>query len=752
MTTRAIGLAFLAYLAVAVAYSWPLAIRLGDVPHDLGDPLMTTWLLWWSGTQALPLTAEWWNAPAFYPATGVFAFSEHLLGLVPIAAPLMAMTGDPLVGHNVTFIATFVLSALGAHFLAYTVTRRHDVSAVAGLAYAFAPYRLGQASHIQVLASHWTPICLAALHRYDATGRPRWAVLAGAAWVLQALSCGYYLLFLAVLAGLWFLWFALGRWPLRKLAVAMAPFVIGALLLAPLLYGYQVILRDTYGFHRSIGEIRFFSADIAGLLFASPELLVWGWLQVFERPESNVFPGLTIVVLAALAVYQSHPFRLDRAEPRAMRVLRIVLIVVLALLAIATVIPLAYGAWRLTVGDVRLISIARADKPLTLALVAALAVGATLPRVRAAFQRRSVLQFYLLAAFAMWLFALGPDPTVMERRALYQAPYGWLMRLPGFDGLRVPARFWMMALVCLSVVAALAVNRLQGRTRRGVVAAAALGLLLDGWPAKFRVEPAPERRPSPPGAAFRLDLPMDTDHDARALYQQTLEGVPLINGFSGYFAPHYYTLGELLAAGDPRILQALSSRGPVGVVIDHASDESGAYRKFVLAYPGAALHETHAGWSSYTLPANGKGDLLPDMSGRPLRIKALTAFPSQPHTHRAIDGNVNTRWSGGPQRSAADFTIELEEPGRVSQLVTDLGEFAGDYPVRLRLEVSPDGAQWETVHFGDAALHAYYAAVRHPKEVPVVYPIDRDNVRFLRMTQLGWGKRDWSIGEVRVLR
>ena len=43
---------------------------------------------------------------------------------------------------------------------------------------------------------------------------------------------------------------------------------------------------------------------------------------------------------------------------------------------------------------------------------------ALLPRVRAAFRRRSVLDFYLLAAFAMWVFALGPDPTLMDRRAL----------------------------------------------------------------------------------------------------------------------------------------------------------------------------------------------------------------------------------------------------------------------------------------------------------------------------------------------
>ena len=89
----------------------------------------------------------------FYPAAGTFAFSEHLLGQAPIAAPLIALTGSPLFGYNVTLLATYVLSALGAHFLAYTLTRRHDASFVAGLAFAFAPYRVAQLPHIQVLAS-----------------------------------------------------------------------------------------------------------------------------------------------------------------------------------------------------------------------------------------------------------------------------------------------------------------------------------------------------------------------------------------------------------------------------------------------------------------------------------------------------------------------------------------------------------------------------------------------------------------------
>ena len=48
---RAVGLAFLGYLVLALAYTWPLPIKLNGVPHDPGDPLLNTWLMWWSGTQ-----------------------------------------------------------------------------------------------------------------------------------------------------------------------------------------------------------------------------------------------------------------------------------------------------------------------------------------------------------------------------------------------------------------------------------------------------------------------------------------------------------------------------------------------------------------------------------------------------------------------------------------------------------------------------------------------------------------------------
>ena len=748
MRRRPVLLASAGYLLLTLAYLWPLPLHLADgVPHDLGDPLLNAWILWWS-TQAVPLTAPWWNAPIFHPAAGAFAFSEHLLGLAPLAAPLVAISHEPLVGYNVTLMSTYALSTLGAHFLAYSLTRRHDVSFVAGIAYAFAPYRLAQLPHVQVLASYWTPVCLGALHRYGEDGRTKWAALAAVAWLMQALSNGYYLFFLSMLLALWFVWFAAGRWPAARVGKLAAMWIAAAVPLVPILAGYRHVLRGVYGFSRGMGEVGGYGADFAGLLHAPADSLVWGWLHVIARPESEIFPGLTIVLLVVLALRAPGAIAPQENAPR-VRTLRWIFAALAIVLLAVTIVPMIHGPWRVTIGGFRVFSVTRPDKPMMLFVLALFGFLATLPRMRAAVRERSALTFYLLAAFVTWFLALGPDPSLMTTRVLYQAPYGWLMRLPGFDGLRVPARFWMMTLVCLSAIGAIALDRLRGPARRRAVVLASAGLLVDGWPGAFILFSRPDMRPSPAGIALRVNLPMTDDEDVLSLYRQTKDRVPVANGFSGYAAPHYYALRQMMKARDPRILEALAAGGPVGVVIDHGSDADGELRRFVRSFPGAEPVETRAAWSSYRIPM-GHGAPPPDRSGHPLAIKGLTAFPSQPHAVRAVDGDLSSRWSGGVQTGQADFTIELEQTTYVKQVIVELGPFMTDYAQRLRLDVSGDGASWQTIVLGDNALQAYYGALRHPKEIPIVLPIERDGVRFIRLQQTGWGTHDWSIAEIRV--
>jgi hypothetical protein len=213
---RPVVLAAAALAALTCAYSWPLIAHAGSaVPHERSDPLLVTWILW-ATSHTVPLTGAWWNAPAFYPSTGVLAFSENLLGLAPLTAPIIALTKTPLYGYNAAFLASYVLSGLGAYLLAFVLTRRHDASFVAAVAFAFAPYRLSHTQHLQVLSSYWMPVAVAALHLYVSEPRWRWAGLFAASWLLQALACGYYLFFLTIFVLLWLAWFA------RRLTIRQA--------------------------------------------------------------------------------------------------------------------------------------------------------------------------------------------------------------------------------------------------------------------------------------------------------------------------------------------------------------------------------------------------------------------------------------------------------------------------------------------------------------------------------------------------
>src|SRR5687767_1469378 len=304
------ALAFLIYSGITVSLTYPLILHLGSVlPNDAGDPALNTWILWWN-TQALPLTDAWWNAPAFYPAPGVLTFSENLLGLSLIATPLHRLCAGQQTAYHVVFFHTFPLSAIGAYVLTLELTKRHDAAFIAGMLFGFAPYRIAHLSQVQTLASFPMPFALLGLHRYVRDPRPRWLALFGASWLLQGICNGYYLLFFSVLTALWMLWFVSPWRQPRAFATIAAAWAVAAVPMLPILLRYQSV-HTQLGLTRDFETIRHFSADVAALLQASPNLAVWGWLQMFPRDEGELFGGVTIMLVGAgaILVREWHPRR-----------------------------------------------------------------------------------------------------------------------------------------------------------------------------------------------------------------------------------------------------------------------------------------------------------------------------------------------------------------------------------------------------------------------------------------------------------
>jgi hypothetical protein len=746
----AFGLSFALYFLVTIALTWPLALHPASrVPNDLGDSLLNVFLMAWNARE-VPLTASWWNLPQYYPAFGVTAFSEHLLGLAIITTPVILVTGNPLLAYNAAFFLSFPLCALAAHLLAFELTRRHDVGVLVALAFAFAPYRMSQFAHVQVLSSYWIPLALFALHRFLREPRWRWAALFAGAWLMQALANGYYLFYFSVLAGLWVLWFALGRMAWRDLLRLITAWSAAALAMLPVALGYLTYQR-AYGLKRGPDEIEAFSADVASLLSAAGDLRVWGWLQVIDRPESRLFPGLTLVLLLATGVAVAWMAASSGAtRPRATRIL--VGGATLAALVAAT--PLWFGPWKLELGNLRLLSVGSPEKPLSIAVLLCLVALALRPSVRAGWRRRSPLAFYTLAAGVMWIFSLGPAPTLMNEPVMYKAPYAWLLSLPGVDGVRVPSRFWTLATACMAAAAGLAFVRLERRWRvvRGALPVVALLMLAESWPAPLKLEMPPAPRPAYARAVARLELPSTKDRDLQALYRAAAHERPLVNGYSGYFAPHYDALMRLLDERDPRALSHLSAFGPLEVVVDHEQDLDGGWRAYVGGHPQAEVVHEERAYSVYLVRRGSSRIALPELSGVPLHLAGVRATPGQDLVPNLTDGDRITRWhTGGPQGPGAELLLDLGGVREVQGVELQLGGYVADFPRELVIELSEDGAAWTPAWSGPTAFVAYLAGLEDPLLMPLRFAIGPAPARFVRLRQTA---NDpvyyWTIAELRL--
>jgi hypothetical protein len=620
-----------AYALLTIVSTWPLVMGLGrDVPWDLGDPLLVMWILAWDCTRILgALTGDlsrltgFFDANIFYPAPATLAYSEHLVGQALQILPVYAISGNPILAYNVLFLSTFVLSGFGMFLLVRDLTGSSLAGFVGGLLYAFAPFRLPHSGHLHVLSSQWMPFVLFGLRRYFATRRWEPLAGAGAALTLQNLSSGYYLLFFAPMAAGFALWEVAGRNLWRDLRVWRDLALLGmavALVTAPFLLPYAALKRQWPVF-RPVAEVVGYSADVYSYATAFSEQRIWRSLRTYPKPEGELFPGLVPLILAAIGLLAGGAATRRTPDPR--RTERRWLTWLLALTAVghatAALLAIAYrrifvdaGWFVLRIGNVN-----------QMLLRAAVAFGLLLAVSPAA--RERILPFlrergfYLIGLLgALWL-SLGPTPQAFGRPIEIASPYMALYaHVPGFDGLRVPARLAMLAALMLAVLGgfgARAVARLpRGRV---LLAAACVFFLLEATHIPFTLNGmapvpdfvTPEARIRPPGEApavygevarlpedsVLVELPLgQIDYDLRAVYYSTLHWRPLVNGYSGFFPVHYGQLQTALSE-IPRHAEvsgkALRAVGATHVLVHEAAyrDSEGPDTTAVLVAQGASV-------------------------------------------------------------------------------------------------------------------------------------------------------------------
>lgn len=740
-------------VATAVMGRNVLAALATGIANDPGDPILNAAILKWNA-EHVPWTDAWFQFPIFHPTANALTFSEHLLGASVLASPIYWVTQNPLMAYNLTLLLAYPLSGLAMYALVWRLTRRPGAAFVAGLAFAFAPYRVSHLPQIQVQIVFWAPLALLGLHAFveSSSRRFRWLALFAVCWMLQGASNGYFLVYFSVLAGFWVLWFVVARQRWRDLAWIAAATGVAVLPLIPILYRYLTAQRDL-GLSRNLGEIASYGADIGGVLCAAPALTFWGWLDIACGAEGELFPGIACLAAAVAWRVAGRTGEAGGAGGigggrTASVVQRLAIAISLAFVAIAVMTWLA-GPWRFESGPLR-ISASSADKPLSTAAAFLLIAFALSRTLRDAVCRGAPSTFYGSAAFICWVLSWGPFPRLFGVDVLYQAPFAWLLQLPGVDGLRVPARFWMMTVICLSVFMGLAVARvLAARRGRALIALFAGLALVDGW-TTIPVAAVPAGVPDAEALRGRvvLSLPIgDLYPDLASAYRAVMGGWRSINGYSGYEPGYYEALRTLSPRADPALLRPFVEKSDLHILVDETAADLRAMveREQGVEFVGRQGEALH-----YRLRQQPAAAAAADPLGRRIDLRSVGASCDPAGLRFVTDTDTGTSWICGAQVEDQQLTVETGDAVTIGALVLAFGPHGTGFPRELIVETSSDGTSWEAAWEGSPAALVLRAALESPRETRVELRFPQRAGRHVRLRQIGRDDRYWSIAELEV--
>ena len=177
---------------------------------------------------------------------------------------------------------------------------RHAAGLLAGVIFAFSPYRFEHFDHLEMQLSFWIPLAVLAWHRAVERQTTRACLMVSALVAAQVFSCIYYGVFLitslATMTAFWF-W----RTPMKAVRA-------GTLMLLPAMVAFAIYSlpylgnRERVG-DRPAGEIAGYSAELTDFVSAPRTNRLYGWTDSFGAPERHLFPGLVAVSLLVVGLW-----------------------------------------------------------------------------------------------------------------------------------------------------------------------------------------------------------------------------------------------------------------------------------------------------------------------------------------------------------------------------------------------------------------------------------------------------------------
>jgi hypothetical protein len=313
-------------LLIAAVLTWPtLRHPATTIPGDLGDPTLQAWQIAWGGHALLNHPFNLWYSNTFYPETYSYAYSDTLLGYAP-AGMFGSGVEAAIIRYNLLYVLLHAIAFVGAYALVRQLGAGRFGAAAAGVAWAFAPWRLAHAGHLNILSIGGIALSLAMLARGHGWSlrygyrperrRPAWVV---GGWLVATwqvtlgfgigLPLVYFLAAAVIVAAACFGWSwwrrrarpAFGR---RLLAANLAGGGIFAVVTVGIGLVYLKVVELNPQGRRGLEWTEQYSPPFKGFFIAPGESWLWGERHAPARdqlgwpPEMALLPGVTLIALA----------------------------------------------------------------------------------------------------------------------------------------------------------------------------------------------------------------------------------------------------------------------------------------------------------------------------------------------------------------------------------------------------------------------------------------------------------------------
>ena len=277
---------------------------MSTLPSNLGDPSLSTWILSWEWHAITSEPARFFQGNMFHPFGDAIKYSELMLPLVPVFGPISTLSGDPILGINLTMLGLSLLSFIATYMLARRFTGS-CAAVLAAVSFTFSGYVFMHQSHLQLLTLGFFPLGFLALFRVLEYRRMRDGVWLGVCSALLTTGSFYYGAIWFVCIGVVLIADAIRlRIPGRDWWVSVgASVAVSVLFLGPIAYVFfqfqaeVPFVRDTAGY--GLRPLDFLTPAPGSLIYS--ELLDWTAAnRTGGAVEHGFFLGLVTPALTAI--------------------------------------------------------------------------------------------------------------------------------------------------------------------------------------------------------------------------------------------------------------------------------------------------------------------------------------------------------------------------------------------------------------------------------------------------------------------